>query len=248
MSRNIVTLSGGMASAYVAIWAVENKLDPILYFNDTKWEHEDLYRFLADIENALNVKITYDTDGRNPEQICYDKKFLANNRVPLCSRILKAERLQAFIQHGDVCFFGIDSTEKHRAARIEFIYNDKGVQCRFPLIENNISKQNIQSKLLHYGIKRPIMYDMGFQHNNCSGGCVRAGKATWALLLRTMPAVYAERERLEKEFSAWAGQKTTYLKDESLFELRQRIQKQPELVFDDIDESLECIGICNAQN
>jgi 3'-phosphoadenosine 5'-phosphosulfate sulfotransferase (PAPS reductase)/FAD synthetase len=248
VKRNIVTLSGGMASAYVAIWAAENNLSPIFYFNDTRWEHPDLYRFLADIEKALGIKITHDTDGRTPEQVCYDKKFLANNRIPLCSRILKAERLQAFIKHGDSCFFGIDNTEKHRAARIEFVYNKFGINCRFPLVENNISKQEIEKKIKEYGIKKPAMYDMGFKHNNCSGGCVRAGKATWALLLRTMPEVYTDRERLESEFSTWSGQKTTFLKDESLKELRERIQKQPELVFKDIDETLECVGICNSYN
>ncbi len=88
----IVTLSGGKASAWCADWAFKHyeKKDVILYFNDTKWEHEDLYRFLDDLSNHFDHPITRDSDGRTPEQLFYDNNYLANNLAPFCSRILKA--------------------------------------------------------------------------------------------------------------------------------------------------------------
>lgn len=48
MSRVIVAISGGKASAWCAGWALEkyDKNNVILYFNDVKWEDQDLYRFL----------------------------------------------------------------------------------------------------------------------------------------------------------------------------------------------------------
>ncbi|MFM6395675.1 MAG: phosphoadenosine phosphosulfate reductase family protein, partial [Planktothrix sp.] len=65
----IVALSGGKASAYCADYALNNfpKKDVILYFNDTKWEHPDLYRFLNDLSKYWDKEITYDSDGRSPE-------------------------------------------------------------------------------------------------------------------------------------------------------------------------------------
>ena len=52
--RHIVCLSGGVASSWVANWVNKNiDGEKIFYFNDTKWEHPDLYRFLDDLEISL---------------------------------------------------------------------------------------------------------------------------------------------------------------------------------------------------
>jgi len=99
----IVTVSGGKASAWCAYWALNHykKSEVVLYFNDTRWEHPDLYRFLYDLSNHLNHPIVWDSDGRSPEQLFYDNNALANNRMPFCSRILKAQRLQRYYKDGD---------------------------------------------------------------------------------------------------------------------------------------------------
>lgn len=246
--RNIVALSGGLSSAWVALWAKEKIENPIFYFNDTKWEHEDLYRFLNDIETVLGVALKRDDDGRTPEEVFYDQSMLANNRVPLCSRVLKAERLQKYVEPGDVVFFGIGTDEAHRALRIKPIYEKLGVYTRFPLIEENVTREQVKEKIAEVGIKEPELYGMGFTHNNCSGGCVRSGKKQWAHLLRTLPEVYAERERVEREVGLYLGKKVSYLKDLTLSELRQLVKNQGELFDDDSDTVTECVGICSTEN
>ena len=244
-NRHIVALSGGLASAWCAWWVKNNiKGDIIYYFNDTKWEHPDLYRFLGDLEKLLDIKITEDTDGRTPEQVFYDVKMLASNRVPLCSKILKAERLQRFILSGDTVYFGIDFTEIHRAARIGPIYDRLGVKTRFPLIDEMTTRNKIYSWIKEIGIDIPQMYKDGFTHNNCSGGCVRAGKKQWVSLLSVYPEVYAERERVEKEFSDFIGKPVTYMKDISLEELRKIIESQEVFDFGEDEWQGECVGIC----
>ena len=246
---NIITLSGGISSAWVADWVLENvDKNAILYFNDTKWEHEDLYRFLSDLEKYWGKKIYNDSDGRSPEDVFYDQNMLANNRVPLCSRILKADRLQKFAKPGDVCFFGIDGTEAHRAVRIKQIYDGIGIKTRFPMLETETSKEQVLKWLESSGIKIPKMYELGFTHNNCSGGCVRAGKRQWLHLLKTLPEVFAERERVENDFMGYSGKKATYMKDMSLSELRKISDMQIELDFTDDETATECIGICNLEN
>jgi hypothetical protein len=252
--RHIVTLSGGVASAYVADMVLRDHPDAIFYFNDVKWEHEDLYRFLSDLENYWQKKITYDNDGRDPEQVFYDQNFLGNNRVPLCSRVLKAERLQKYVTQGDVVYFGIDASEAHRSIKIRKIYQKLGVITRFPLIDNQIFKPQMFTWLERISIEIPELYKLGFTHNNCHGGCVRAGKRQWVHLLKVFPNVYAERERLEEEFSLISGKQLHFLKDQSLKELRKQYEeslKYGQDLFDDLDGSddvTECIGICNTMN
>lgn len=43
----------------------------------------------------------------------------------------------------------------------------------------------------------------GLPHDNCGGGCVRAGISHWVHLLSVRPAVFAEWEREEQETAAY---------------------------------------------
>lgn len=256
--RVVVALSGGKASAYCAKWTLEkfDKDKVVLYFNDTKWEHKDLYRFLNDLSNYLQHPITEDSDGRTPEQLFHDRKALANDRMPFCSIHLKAERLQRYCKNGDLLIFGIGVDEPKRVVGIMKIYAELArkkkinLSVRFPLVEDNVSKQDVDTWLRSTGIEEPYLYKLGFTHNNCSGGCVRAGKKQYKRLLETLPEVYADRERIEKEFSNKLGKRVTFLKDESLEHLRGRIERGElsRYYYDDDNTPTECIGICNLEN
>ena len=113
------------------------------------------------------------------------------------------------------------------------------METRFPLIEHNIDSDQVYKIMQATGIKRPAMYDMGFEHNNCAGGCVRQGARQWRHLLRVMPEVYADRERFEKTFYPY-----TFLKDISLERLREIEESQQVFNFEDDNFDGECIGIC----
>ena len=250
--RTVVAISGGKASAWCAKWAVENREDVVLYFNDTKWEHPDLYRFMEDVSSHLGIPITEDSDGRDPEELFYDQHALANNRMPFCSRILKAERLQKFAQDGDELVFGISANEMHRALRLTQVYQTVAARrridltLRFPLIEDLVNTWDIDAWLRESGIKQPHLYELGFTHNNCSGGCVRAGKKQWKLLLDRLPEVYADRERVEREFSEHYGKPVTFMKDVSLEEFRTKAEAGvlPARYYRDKGYQGECMGIC----
>lgn len=261
MQRNtnqiIVALSGGKASAWCAGWALKRYPANFvtLYFNDTKWEHPDLYRFLGDLEQKLQHPIVRDSDGRNPEQLFIDHHSLANNRMPFCSRILKAERLQRYYIDGDTLVFGISNDEYHRAHRIRDLYNlrndtsDKVVDVSFPLIEENVSRKDVDAWLEELGIKQPELYDLGFAHNNCSGGCVRAGKKHWKLLLDKLPEVYQAREKTEELLRIQTGKDISIFKDETLKHFRERMQNEPKPEFSTEESApVECIGFCSSIN
>lgn len=256
--RVLVALSGGKASAYCVEYAFKNykKEDIVLYFNDTKWEHPDLYRFIEDLSKHYDHPITYDSDGRSPDQLFFKQKALANNRMPFCSRILKADRLQNYYVDGDIILFGIGLDEMHRASRIVSAYQRVAVKrkaypkIKFPLIETNTTSIDIDNWLQSINIIQPYLYTLGFTHNNCSGGCVRAGKRQWVKLLEMLPDVYRQREEIEEKVRAYLGKDVHILKDTTLRGLRLKIESQCKLDFDDDTEniSIECIGICNTTN
>ena len=235
----IVALSGGESSAAVAV--LMSDIDPVLYFNDTRWEHPDLYRYIYAVREYLGLVLVEDNDGRSPADVARDQHMLPNNRTPFCSRILKAERLQRYAKPGDTIFFGIGSHEIHRAARIRAIYTPLGIDTRFPLIERGLDSGGARSIMDKTGIHRPALYSLGFEHNNCGGGCVRQGARQWRHLLRVAPEVFAEREELEAEFAPF-----TFLKDISLRRLREIEEAQGELELEDDGWAGECIGMCGA--
>jgi len=170
--RIIVGISGGKASAWCADWALKNyrKEDVILYFNDTKWEHPDLYRFLNEFSIYCNKEITHDSDGRSPEELFYDHHALANNRMPFCSHELKAMRLQKFYKDGDILIFGIGSEEPQRAKRLVGVYQTvaaktkKWSKLKFPLISEKMTAEKIDKWLESTRIKEPLLYRLGFKH------------------------------------------------------------------------------------
>jgi 3'-phosphoadenosine 5'-phosphosulfate sulfotransferase (PAPS reductase)/FAD synthetase len=246
---NIVALSGGIFSFYAAYLSIQkySKKNVLLYFNDTKWEHSDLYRFLNDIEMYFNTSIFIDSDGRNPEQLFFDEHFLGNDRVPLCSRVLKAERLQKYYKDGDNLIFGIGFEEQHRKQRMigtyQTVYVKTGKFCtlEFPLIDCKITKSEINKWFESTGIKKPELYRLGFAHNNCCGGCVRQGKENWLKLLYTFPEIYRERENVEQRFREKFG-KGSYLKEMTLKELREtKVKLNKNKLF---DVEYECFGVC----
>lgn len=253
----IATVSGGLASAWCAEWALRNfpKEQVVLYFNDTKWEHPDLYRFLNDLEAFLDHPITRDNNGMSPEDLFYKHHAIPNSRMPFCSRVLKAEMLQKFYKDGDTLVFGIGADEARRATRILQVYQliatkkKKWCTLRFPLIEENITRENINAFMARTGIRPPILYEMGFTHNNCSGGCVRAGKAHWAHLLKMLPGVYAERERAENKFREKFKKDVHILKDITLTDYREKIQRGIlESPTFNMGDAVECVGICNTES
>ncbi len=124
--KHIITLSGGLTSAYVAKLVLEKQKDAELVFTDTHWETEDLHRFLRDLEVFFNKRITrisrillpknehrprnkFDIlvndemlkDGYivlDPPKLFNAVGILGSNRSPVCSRHLKVAALLKYVK------------------------------------------------------------------------------------------------------------------------------------------------------
>ena len=239
-SRHVVFYSGGKASFLAAHRVIERYgTDAVtLLFTDTMVEDSDLYRFLDESSEALGVPVTRLADGRTIWQVFADQKFLGNNRVPLCSRILKQEVAQRWVDANcdpasTTLHFGIDWTEEHRMVSVRRVW--KGWVCESPLLAEPLVEKGAADVILAaLGVAPPRLYALGASHNNCGGLCVRAGQGAFAWAYRAIPEVFAEWERHEERLRDQLGD-VAILRDRRggevkplpLAVLRDRIERTP---------------------
>ena len=92
--------------------------------------------------------------------------------------------------------WGFDANEKDRAERLVKAMPD--FEHEFPLIENNLTKDECHGIANKLGLKRPIMYDLGYPNNNCIG-CVKGGMGYWNKIRVDFPDVFEMRAKRERE-------------------------------------------------
>ncbi|KKM78992.1 hypothetical protein LCGC14_1354310, partial [marine sediment metagenome] len=92
--------------------------------------------------------------------------------------------------------WGMDKSEQHRADKLIMVMPDQ--KHIFPLIDQNITKEEAHKMLKASGIKRPAMYEFGYQNNNCIG-CVKGGMGYWNKIRTDFPDVFASRAAVERQ-------------------------------------------------
>lgn len=159
-------------------------------------------------------------EGRTPHEVFRDVRFLGNSLVDPCSKHLKRDLIDAWkLANCDpvqtVCYVGIDWSEKHRYAALAARWAARGGwHYRAPLCHAPwLTPADVQAWLRREGIEPPRLYALGFHHNNCGGGCIKAGQGHWANLLRTLPDRYAWWEAHELEMRAALGKPVSMLTD-----------------------------------
>ena len=211
MKNHIIFFSGGKSSFTVADFVKTHYPNDniVLYFTDTNWEDEDLYRFINEAADKLELPLLTHSMGLTPIELMFKQKVVFNSRIGNCSKILKMKVSADFIKKGKkpqveewrnkqylkqedfttdaVLYFGIGWDEMHREGAIK--KNWQPYQVEMPLIEHMIDNSEI---LVKYNIKQPRLYDLGFVHNNCMGRCVKAGQGHFRNLKEKMPDVFQE--------------------------------------------------------
>lgn len=248
--KAVVFFSGGLMSWGAAKRTVQRHgVDATtMLYTDTRIESPGLYAFLAAGAQNVGAKLVQIADGRTPFEVFRDEKMMGNSRADPCSRVLKREVAEAWLTANcdptdTTLVFGLDWTECHRFDDGE----GHGVRPRYaklgwhhveaPMMDAPyIDRHGMLAWARLEGLPVSAAYGDGFAHDNCGGGCVKAGKGHWAHLLRTRPDVYAEWERNEDDFNdARPGKRCqTILRDEiagmptrpvSLRQLRERIER-----------------------
>lgn len=247
--RHVVQFSTGAASAEVAwrVVAEHGPQDVVLLTADTRAEDEDNWRFGREVASRLGCEWVIVADGRTPMQAGRDERCVPNNRMAVCSRILKRELLDRWRrEHCDpastVVYVGYDWTEGDRVEAARRHWAPWTVD--FPLTRPpHLWKLQLLDVFRERGIEPPRLYGYGFAHANCGGACVRGGQAQWGLLLQVNRTRYLEWEAEETKTREMLGNPAaTILRDRSgggsrplpLTEFRERIDRQPGL-FDQDD-------------
>ena len=248
MKNRIVMFSGGLSSFAVAHHLkIKYPNDNIvLYFTDTLWEDEDLYRFIDEVSDKLQLPLLKHSMGIDPVQLMIKQKIIYNSRMGNCSSILKMRTSANYIKRGKVpeienwynkkylknenfrkdaiLYFGIAFDEFHRTKAIE--KNWKPFNVEFPLCKMFFDYDELLSL---YDIRKPNLYIKGFVHNNCKGRCVKAGKKHFKLLYKEDNKLFNEMVEIERVLGlycdAWHLNKNDESKMNDLINNEQEMYK-----------------------
>ncbi|MFD7555233.1 hypothetical protein ACFV9E_11960 [Streptomyces sp. NPDC059835] len=218
--RHVVQFSGGVGSALSAVRVVEQHgpQNMTLLIADTQVEDPDLWRFSREFSDLIEVPLTIVADGRTPWQLFHDVRFLGNDRLAPCTRHLKQIPCRTWMQENappetSVAYIGIEPTKKDRPRAAAITRNWAPWRVEYPLLDGpDRTKPELLNELRSLGIRPPRLYDLGFEHNNCGGMCVRAGQRQWKRLLTIFPDRYAHAEEQEEALRSHLNKDVSILK------------------------------------
>jgi hypothetical protein len=215
---NIVFYSGGLGSYECArrVIQADSPENTQLLFTDTLTEDEDLYRFITESASHLGAELIWLKEGRDVWEVFNDVRYMGNTRIDPCSQLLKRNVAKRWITARYTpktasLFMGIDWSEVNRMDSIATRWEGWDVSaplCDPPLI----TKSEIMEGLRAVGIEPPRLYGMGFQHNNCGGFCVKAGKAHFKRLWDAMPERYLYHEEQQEALFLKIGKSHGFLR------------------------------------
>jgi hypothetical protein len=251
--KHCVQFSTGAASAEVA-WRIVEQHGPddvILLAADTLVEDDDNWRFAYQVAERLGVPVTRVADGRTPMQVGRDAKVVPNNRMAVCSRVLKRELLRSWIDANldpadTIIYLGFGWDEQFRLKATEPHWHPWKIDA--PLTRPPyVGKPTILQLFRDRGIEPPRLYRQGFGHANCGGACVRGGQAQWNLLLNVNRPRYLAWEAEEEATRSLLGKDVSILRDRrdgdtvplTLRTFRERLEEAPTL-FDAADWGSAC--------
>lgn len=192
-------ISAGISSFIAGYLAGD--VDEWIYI-DISDQHPDSLRFICDVEKIIKKKITIlkSQEFDSVEEVIKKYKYVNSPYGAPCTGMLKkAVRKKWENEHLDyqlTYVWGMDMEEKKRAENI--VKNFPEFKHEFPLIDRHLSKQDAHALAERIGIRRPVMYDMGYSNNNCIG-CLKGGKGYWNKIRKDFPTVFQSRAKLERE-------------------------------------------------
>ncbi len=203
ITRRIVCLySCGAASAvatHLMIKMNKGVVPLVIHNNYLKQEHEDNQRFKRDCEDWFGYPIQTLTNkkfGGDIIKVYRAERFIKSRDGAVCTRVLKRETRDTYLEYGDEVVLGYTAEEQDRFDR--FIDANPEINARAPLIEFGLSKADCLAMLQRQGIELPMMYKLGFHNNNCIG-CCKGGKGYWNHVRLLFPDHYEAMAQVHPE-------------------------------------------------
>lgn len=203
-SRVVVWFSCGAASAVAAKLAVEKygARAVIAYCDTSASEHPDNLRFLADVERWTGRTVIRLRSEKyaDVDDVFSRRRYMSGIQGAVCTIELKKIPRFQWQEPDDVNVWGFTADEAHRIE--DFERNNPELVHDWILRDRGISKRWCLYMLEQANIALPVMYSLGFEHNNCLG-CVKATSPDyWRATRRHFPAVFERRAVLSREIGA----------------------------------------------
>lgn len=194
----VVWFSCGVSS-FMAAYLTKDA-DKIIYIHNDS-QHEDSLRFLKDAEKILNREIEILSCEKYPTHfdVIEGERFINSPYGAPCTKYLKRlvrKEWESKNPGWHQYVWGYDSNELKRAERLQDSMSD--YEHYFPLIENNLTKEDCHKIANNLGLRRPYLYDLGYPNNNCVG-CVKGGMGYWNKIRIDFPEVFRRMAVLERE-------------------------------------------------
>lgn len=221
--------SAGVSSALATYYSIKNYQDVEIIYIDIDDQHTDSLRFVKDCETWFNKKIKIlRSSYRSVDNACRCFGFINGVGGARCTLTLKKRVRKDWEKENKpthyVWGFDCSKREKERSHRV--IESMPEYQHIFPLIENDKTKEDAHGILKHYGIKRPIMYDLGYPNNNCIG-CVKGGMGYWNKIRKDFLEVFNSRVKMERDIGH------SCIKGKFLDELKENEGREPDMILED---------------
>ena len=196
-------ISAGVSS-FIAGYLVKDTVDEFIYTNIEN-QHPDSLRFIRDCEKVLGKKITIlESPYKSVDNVIQQFRFINGPYGAKCTEVLKKrvrkeyeDKLRKQGVKDIIYVWGFDCSKRERARAERTVESMPQFEHEFPLIDNNLTKEDCHGLLRQLGIKRPEMYDLGYRNNNCIG-CVKGGKGYWNKIRKDFPEVFKQRAEEER--------------------------------------------------
>lgn len=198
--RIVVWFSCGAASAVAAKFAVKKYDSVVIAYCDTGGEHPDNKRFLKDCQEwfGQNVEVLRNKKYKDHFDVCLKERYLVGPAGAKCTVELKKKPRKKFQRPNDIHILGYTLDEKARAER--FKNNNPELFTNWILIGSELTKQDCLGIIWAAGLKIPVMYNMGYNHNNCIG-CVKGGMGYWNKIRVDFPDVFLRMCAIEHDLN-----------------------------------------------
>jgi hypothetical protein len=221
--KHVISVGGGIASTWLLVDKVLAKYpreDVTAVICEVKNDHADMWRLIAAVEKQYDISIKRVGLGVDIWDIFFYTGMMGNPFADPCSRLLKREAMSNYMTanfnpFNTVLHVGITAGEIDRMMAIKANWTRKGWQVEADLADMpEIPRQELLAMCEQQFGFVPLLYRQGMKHNNCSGFCVKAGKAQMARLLFHSRALYLEHERMELLHQQTFNHQHTIMRDE----------------------------------
>lgn len=201
MSQRVVCwFSCGAASAVATKLAIQKVAGRELVIARCRVdeEHHDNDRFAADCSVWFGqpiVELSSERFGSSIFTVFERERYIAGIHGAACTRALKKAVREAFQRPGDLHVFGYPVGEQWRMDGLVDANNELRVWT--PLIDAGLTHDDCVAMVGRAGIEIPVMYRLGYQHNNCVG-CVKGGAGYWNKIRVDFPAAFTRMAEVER--------------------------------------------------